>query len=401
MKRNEIVFIGVAITLSMFTGCSGESSTTVESSQETSIDVTTEVITEVKALDVSEMIIEPTQIPSRVDEAIRFWADHFGELIYSDYEMDPDCGDLHEVSLVDYDGDSIPELITRYYSNDGDIWRYYDLNSQMTDYSESTIFDDTGILLFDPYYKVSMFEDSNGERTFAFNRYKSSEVDILKYKEERGYLKVKFDEDISLENIKYYTGVEEETGDQQWSLSDARYYSYDGSEVDEKTYNAIYVGDVIYPDEDYKVYDVYIDYENIWGSDQYKTNYVYSVLLCIYDKFSINEINNIDVNRDLGGTWNIKSDSSGYEWAFDKRLTTIVFEDDMVKIGDENQADYFIDYESYSGDLISWCVKTRGIYGEGDITFKINSYNGLLSVWMVVSDDGGELRYVDLTFEKK
>ncbi|MCQ2534685.1 MAG: hypothetical protein MJ172_08990 [Clostridia bacterium] len=398
--KKESLFMVFALILFIFLGCNNsnpEVSQTYDEREDIT-DVTTEV-TE-KASTEYTLSYAPTGIPESVDNAIRFWADHFGELIYSDYEMDPNKSDSHEVSLVDYDGDLVPELITRYINDSGDIWRYYDLNSNMTDYSVSTAFDETGIELFDPYYKVSLFETDNGERSFVFRSYTFSEIDTFKYQEERGYIEVKFEDGILLENIKNYTGVSSETDDQEWTLSNVKYFTRDGNETDERTYNSTYVGDVIFPDEDYRVYDVHIDYETILGSDQYKSNYVYSVLVNTYDKFFIDEANNLNVRYILDGTWSLDEESSEYEWALDKGFTTLVFEEDMVKTGEENQINYFIDYESYSGDIIPWCVKTSGIFGQSDVTYKINSYSNSLSVWMVVKDNDGELRYVTLSYEK-
>ena len=410
--KKRVMLLALVLMLSSFVGCSSETNVTKanekkefsegENSQETNITETTKIseVTETEASFEDEELMSFKERLTPVEKELMFWADSCSDVVFSDYNVTftPDegtsdgsgtydtNGESRNVCVVDFDGNSIPELCVIYLK---DGWTYlscyYVTDSEGTGYTRVDVIEDLGID-FDSY---TIYESIDGERYFVFDSTLSG--DGTDYDVRKASVAVKFTAgagtyvpEVEAKVLKYRTYSLDEDG--LWY--DHKYYDTDGNEIDETEYYSSFVGDLLFPDKEYKIFEVDQYGSTIDYSERYSASRVYGELFYNYLDYLPYQVDKPDAESIITGEWTIDESSESYSYAVDNGLDKIVFTDGKVQFPnaeDNTPVDYDILF--YYEYMLVWDGWASDCAGFDYIGFNYNQYNELLNVY-VVNEDG-------------
>ncbi len=418
--RKSILLASI-VALAIMSGCGKEREHFADIDElplETSIE-DTENTEDIDEKTVEAEITEPVEedaieeaeeivIPSK-EEVIRFWADNYEDIITGKY-----TGDVNRciyVSAVDFDGDTMPELIASFSDGRGntEYIRYLDVDPELKEIKYCKQVDETGKELdvevaLEP---MMMFANEDGEKHYICENFGSEgllihtiDYDDICFKLEEGEFICNPTVTRIKEMATHY--LEDDMGD---------LFEEDTDYLDGK-------GNIITEDEYYNEYGIYSYVQAFNMNKAYKVNRevvyttadelevedgIYNELLKSYDAYALLEKRAENPYDVLNRTWTlVKTSIEGDEQEWDPELygdIFVEFEGNQMIYDGQVKADFTLEYSAYYDEQELWYIDVEPFLDFDWVSFRLDD-NDNINMMAIIRYGGDDYASIYWTFEK-
>lgn len=376
MKRRILPV--VILTMALLAGCKGAENTTApHSTPEPQKEESTP--TSSPAEEIVDNSSKEVSIPQTPEDGLRFWAENYEDITSGKYTGDVDsCACF---SVVDYDGDAMPELIVGFNDGRGNgiISRYFDTDDSLSEvkYCKYTDQDGNESDLSVPADPMMMYESAGGQRHFISLLYEN-EADYTYF---QNYEDLIFDEKEeafqvpTVSHIKRYVTHMKENSEGELEDESVEYLNGDGDLISKEEFYNEY-GLYTYSKEINadKVYRVVQNINYISDAGFNNADEIYEAMASSFEGYRLMERSLEDPESVIEGTWKLmrsEVDGDSSDWDPSNGEIKLVFENGKMNLIDNSydrdnefrDLDYYIDYSAYYEDEEIWYVQV-GEFGE-------------------------------------